>query len=170
MTTKAQLYSLKMRASQQNAHISGAENIIPEDELQDYCVQLLQRALQHSKGKPDFINFKIEAVQPEEILTLPALPVHTISTDTPKAMRCVEQCCWTLIACNVWSLSRSGACGLPIWTRKICRELWPPNEAKIILTRRWCWPLRWRIILILWRSFAFPTIQIMLPVILPLRK
>ena len=41
MTTKAQLYSLKMRASQQNAHISGAENIIPEDELQDYCVQLL---------------------------------------------------------------------------------------------------------------------------------
>lgn len=85
MTTKAQLYSLKMRASQQNAHISGAENIIPEDELQDYCVQLLQRALQHSKGKPDFINFKIEAVQPEEILTLPALPVHTISTDTPEA-------------------------------------------------------------------------------------
>ena len=55
MTTKAQLYSLKMRASQQNAHISGAENIIPEDELQDYCVQLLQRALQHSKGKPDLL-------------------------------------------------------------------------------------------------------------------
>ena len=59
MTTKAQLYSLKMRASQQNAHISGAENIIPEDELQDYCVQLLQRALQHSKGKPDLLILKL---------------------------------------------------------------------------------------------------------------
>lgn len=85
MTTKPQLYSLKMRASQQNVHISGAENIVAEAELQEFCTQLLQRALQHSKGKPDFINLKIEAVQPEEILTLPALPVRTISTDTPEA-------------------------------------------------------------------------------------
>ena len=82
MTT--QLYSLKMRASQQNEHISGAENIINEDELQAYCAQLLQRAMQHSKGKPDFINLKIEAVRPEEILHLPAVPVRTIATNTPE--------------------------------------------------------------------------------------
>lgn len=86
MTTPAttQLYSLKMRASQQNEHISGAEKIIAEDELQAYCAQLLQRAMQHSKGKPDFINLKIEAVRPEEILHLPALPVRTITTATPE--------------------------------------------------------------------------------------
>lgn len=84
MTTKPQLYSLKMRASQGAAHISGAENIVPEDELQLYCSKLLQRALNHSKGKPDFINLKIEAVDPDEILILPALPVRTIETATPE--------------------------------------------------------------------------------------
>lgn len=81
--TTTQLYSLKMRASQRNEHISGAENIIPETALQTYCAQLLQRAMRHSKGKPDFINLKIEAVRPEEILHLPALPVRTITTATP---------------------------------------------------------------------------------------
>ena len=53
MITSQQLYSLKMRAAQQNMHISGAENIVTEAELQAYCSRLLQRALQHSKGKPD---------------------------------------------------------------------------------------------------------------------
>lgn len=84
MTENPQLYSLKMRASQQSAHISGAEKIITEQELPGCCNQLLQRALHHSKGKPDFINLKIEAVRPEEILTLPALPVRTITTATPE--------------------------------------------------------------------------------------
>ena len=74
MTTSPQLYSLKMRASQQNEHISGAERILTEEELQSCCAQLLQRALHHSKGKPDFINLKIEALCSEEILTLPGLP------------------------------------------------------------------------------------------------
>lgn len=83
MTSKPRLYSLKMRASQAEAHISGAENIVPEDQLQLYCSQLLQRALSHGKGKPDFINLKIEAVDPAEMLVLPALPVRTIQTDTP---------------------------------------------------------------------------------------
>lgn len=83
MITSQQLYSLKMRAAQQNMHISGAENIVTEAELQAYCSRLLQRALQHSKGKPDFINLKIEAVNPADIVTLPALPVHTITTSTP---------------------------------------------------------------------------------------
>ena len=80
MTTSPQLYSLKMRASQQNEHISGAEKILTEEELQSCCAQLLQRALHHSKGKPDFINLKIEALCSEEILTLPALPVRTVTT------------------------------------------------------------------------------------------
>ena len=83
MTTSPQLYSLKMRASQQNEHISGAERILTEEELQSCCAQLLQRALHHSKGKPDFINLKIEALCSEEILTLPALPVRTVTTATP---------------------------------------------------------------------------------------
>nr|WP_296486929.1 6-carboxyhexanoate--CoA ligase [uncultured Acetatifactor sp.] len=74
-------YSIKMRASnKEEGHISGAEKIIPEEELEQYCSRLLTRALGHSKGKPDFINLKIEAVKEEEILHLPALNVTTVET------------------------------------------------------------------------------------------
>ncbi|MCR2046814.1 6-carboxyhexanoate--CoA ligase [Acetatifactor muris] len=74
-------YSIKMRASnKEEGHISGAEKIIPEEELEQYCSRLLARALRHSKGKPDFINLKIEAVREEEILHLFALNVTTVET------------------------------------------------------------------------------------------
>lgn len=81
--TNMSRYSIKMRASnKEEGHISGAEKIIPEEELEQYCTRLLSRALQHSKGKPDFINLKIEAVSEEEILHIPALLVTTIETAT----------------------------------------------------------------------------------------
>ncbi len=74
-------YSIKMRASnKEEGHISGAEKIVPEEELELYCARLLARALRHSKGKPDFINLKIEAVAEKEILHLPALNVTTVET------------------------------------------------------------------------------------------
>ena len=74
-------YSIKMRASnKEEGHISGAEKLVPEEELELYCARLLARALRHSKGKPDFINLKIEAVAEEEILRLPALKVTTVET------------------------------------------------------------------------------------------
>ena len=76
-------YSIKMRASnKEEGHISGAEKIISEKELEQYCSRLLMRALKHSKGKPDFINLKIEAIREEEILHLPALAVTTIRTES----------------------------------------------------------------------------------------
>lgn len=79
-------YSIKMRASNaEEGHISGAEKIIREEELERYCSRLLMRALHHGKGKPDFINLKIEAVREEEILHLPALCVTTVETASVKA-------------------------------------------------------------------------------------
>ena len=81
-------YSIKMRASNEDeGHISGAEKIILEEELEQYCSCLLRRALRHSKGKPDFINLKIEAVREEEILHLPALAVTTVNTANPEEGR-----------------------------------------------------------------------------------
>ncbi len=60
------MYSIKMRASQKNEgverHISGAEKIIKDENLEKCLNQLLQRALNHGKGSPDFINMKIEKV------------------------------------------------------------------------------------------------------------
>ena len=58
------IYSLKMRASKHTGsiqeHVSGAEKILPQQELPQQMEALLSRALHHAKGKADFINLKIE--------------------------------------------------------------------------------------------------------------
>ena len=56
------LYGLKVRASQQEQHVSGTEFI---ERVQDMPFQMeaaLMRALHHSKGYADFINMKIEEI------------------------------------------------------------------------------------------------------------
>lgn len=81
-----------MRAARGAEHISGAEKIVREDELAAYCTRLLNRALHHGKGSPDFINLKLEAVDEAEILHLPALPVTTLDAATPaEGIRLVRQ-------------------------------------------------------------------------------
>lgn len=79
------LYSVKMRASAQGTHVSGAERIVPEEAVANTVSQLAERALNHSKGKPDFINLKVE--NPGEILRLQALKVTTHVTSTPEEGR-----------------------------------------------------------------------------------
>lgn len=76
------LFSVKMRASQEKAHISGAEKLVGEAYLSKVCEQLLQRALNHAKGEPDEIHLKIEKVK-EEVKICDALPVKTISVKDP---------------------------------------------------------------------------------------
>ncbi|MEH6944720.1 8-amino-7-oxononanoate synthase [Bacillus sp. JJ722] len=75
-------YSIKMRASKNingnSKHISGAEKMVNENELNFHTEALVNRALHHTKGKADFINVKIEKIKSEEILHLDALPVRTI--------------------------------------------------------------------------------------------
>ena len=76
------LFSVKMRASQEGAHISGAERIVPASALPQLAAVMTTRALDHAKGKPDFINIKIEAAP--EPLHLKALAVSTHSAKTPE--------------------------------------------------------------------------------------
>lgn len=79
------LYSLKMRASKECTHISGAEKIVNEENLYDDSAALLHRALHHSKGQPDFINLKIEQVNTNNLQYLTALPVTATSVDSAAA-------------------------------------------------------------------------------------
>lgn len=72
------LYSIKMRSSKEDIHISGAESIITEENLEKAVNLLLKRALVHSKGKSDFINIKIEEIRENEIEYIEPLPVTTI--------------------------------------------------------------------------------------------
>ena len=80
------LYSLKMRAEKsagKREHVSGAEKILPEEELPEHLAALLSRALHHAKGRADFVNFKVEAIAPEAVEHLPSLPVSTVEVETP---------------------------------------------------------------------------------------
>lgn len=68
------MYSVRMRASERERHISGAERIVDEREIQATAQSLVQRALYHERGKPDFINISIEALEiPVKYVT--SLPV-----------------------------------------------------------------------------------------------
>jgi len=82
------LYSMKMRANRQkngqNQHISGAEKILAEKELGETAAALLSRALHHAKGRADFVNLKIEAIKPDEMTYIDALPVSTYNAATPE--------------------------------------------------------------------------------------
>ncbi|TCK06203.1 6-carboxyhexanoate--CoA ligase [Phorcysia thermohydrogeniphila] len=72
------LYSVKMRSSAAGHHISGAERIVREEEIEKVAGELVRRALNHSKGKPDFINLKVELLS-EEPLRLTLLPVIEVT-------------------------------------------------------------------------------------------
>ena len=76
------LFSVKMRASRKGAHISGAERIVPEEAIPQLAAVMAERALEHAKGKPDFINIKVETAP--DPLRLPALAVSTHEAHGPE--------------------------------------------------------------------------------------
>ena len=70
-------YSIKMRAAKTGKHVSGAERILPQQDISQAVSALTERALHHGLGRADFINVKIEEIQPDELQYLEALPVST---------------------------------------------------------------------------------------------
>ena len=72
------LYSIKMRSSKGELHVSGAERIVSESEIESIAVQLINRALNHSRGRADLINLKIEELKAPPIFK-PLLPVFEIT-------------------------------------------------------------------------------------------
>ena len=76
------LFSVKMRASREGSHISGAERIVPASVIPQLAAVMAERALEHAKGAPDFINIKVETTP--EPLRLKALAVSTHEAKTPQ--------------------------------------------------------------------------------------
>ncbi len=78
------LYSVKMRASrggrrgEGGRHISGAERIVPEEEVERQAAAMLRRARDHERGRADFIQIRVEEVRPEEIRWCALLPVSEL--------------------------------------------------------------------------------------------
>ncbi|WP_319580638.1 6-carboxyhexanoate--CoA ligase [uncultured Methanospirillum sp.] len=82
-------YSIKMRASRVfvqddpdsepvQEHISGAERIVLKEEIDEISKALIHRAQNHDNGVPDFINLKIQLINPERIEYIPSLPVFLV--------------------------------------------------------------------------------------------
>ena len=82
------VYSIRMRAAkggpheQGGSHISGAERLVSLESLSRISEEFLQRALQHSKGRPDFINLQIDEIPDDSIVKVPALMVATTKSET----------------------------------------------------------------------------------------
>ncbi|URZ88252.1 6-carboxyhexanoate--CoA ligase [Floricoccus penangensis] len=73
------LYSIKMRATKDGKHISGAEKIVRENILNKSVNLLITRAFEHEKGRAENINIKIEKVEQDEIQFISPLQVTTVN-------------------------------------------------------------------------------------------
>lgn len=84
-------YSIRMRAAEGGAHekggrhISGAERILCEADLKTITNELIDRALTHSKGRPDFIRITIDEIKEESIQYVEPLTSDTVQVDTVAA-------------------------------------------------------------------------------------
>ena len=85
---KIMMYSIKMRCSkggpheEGGKHISGAERILREDEIEEELINVYRRAITHERGKPDFINIKIEKIDEDEIIYKKRLNINEHHVDS----------------------------------------------------------------------------------------
>lgn len=83
------LFSVRMRAAaggpheRGGTHVSGAERLVGEGEVEATLAALFQRARERGLP-PDFIRFTVEAVAPGEVFRVPALPVTPLRTSGPE--------------------------------------------------------------------------------------
>ncbi len=75
----AELFSVRMRASRGGMHISGAERIVPDGEIEAVTASLLRRAMTHENGRPEEIKITVESLAGKEILRLRPLRVINFS-------------------------------------------------------------------------------------------
>jgi len=80
-----------MRASRGEMHISGAEGLYTEDELEGRAAAYLRRALHHDRGEPDRVVITVERLK-EEPQRIGLQPVRTVSiTDHREARGFVRE-------------------------------------------------------------------------------
>ena len=74
-------FGVKMRASAHGVHVSGAERIVGEKDVERTLVALARRAMTHERGAVDFVNFKVERAS--DVLRIASLKVSTFEASTP---------------------------------------------------------------------------------------
>ncbi len=75
------MYSVRMRATKDEMHISGAERLVNENDLKNAAQSMIERALSHDRGKPDIINISVEEIKiPNKELT--SLPINLFNVNS----------------------------------------------------------------------------------------
>ncbi|MBA2839639.1 6-carboxyhexanoate--CoA ligase [Methanococcus maripaludis] len=80
------MFSLKMRASSNGNHVSGAERLVKEEQIEEISSELIKRAMNHENGIPDFINLKVEKVT-EKINYIEHLKIKTVNSNSKEKSR-----------------------------------------------------------------------------------
>lgn len=76
--SRARLYSVRMRASANGLHISGAEGIYNADDIIQMVQRYTERALSHKKGRADEIHVTVEEIK-EKPQLISSLPLCTLN-------------------------------------------------------------------------------------------
>lgn len=85
-------YSIRMRAAAGGPHelggkhLSGAEDLVPEQEIEERLLLFWRKASAHSRGKLDFCQMTIEKID-AEIVEVHVLPVRLFSTKSAMEAR-----------------------------------------------------------------------------------
>lgn len=86
---KAISYQLSV-INRKEIHISGAEGLYPVSDIRRILWRYIERALHHSKGKPDQIILTVEEVR-RKPLKISTLPLRTVSSRSPSEGRQVSR-------------------------------------------------------------------------------
>ncbi len=84
--SRRQKYSVRMRASKQGLHLSGAEGIHDKNDVVKVVQIYTQRALLHEKGRADEINLIVEELK-EKPRKISSIPLCTLNSRNPDAVR-----------------------------------------------------------------------------------
>ncbi len=61
------MYSVRMRSRRHSQHHSGAERLVPSDEVEQVAAAMIRRALHHSRGQAETIELVIDELDSEQI-------------------------------------------------------------------------------------------------------
>lgn len=78
------LYNIRMRSSENNNHISGAERITEFKNIHKIVSNMIDRSFNHKRGKPDFVSIKIEKVIEEINIIEPISNISNINNSSVK--------------------------------------------------------------------------------------
>lgn len=68
------LYSVRMHASSRDGHLCGGEQLLSEERLEQACLDLVRRALNHERGRADQVRLSIDRIDADSVVRVP-LPV-----------------------------------------------------------------------------------------------